>query len=415
MAVRRGSLLNSHIEESTARQSDVARIHGILTTATVPSDLSYLPFDMSVDASKSLTLMENLKELKRFFSRGPVLDDSLVAATLDFLSRNLCKPLPDIPRHLIWSSNLGPLKGGNALLYLIVHQIMELCIRSLPFQQFERWLADTALRPLVGWLESPDAAERASVESLLRDIFTAFPNLRALAVLAMERRLALVVPGVASFPCVSSYLAQIMSYYESEGQLPSRDWFCSTVLPLFTSPFLPVFHEGLQEFCAFMECYFDDLPLDIIRFLLRHWPCTDSAKVHCFVTSLAKAARLISGDRRLSVERAIIARIAQCVASENTVIVKEALLLICDISFVALFDVESFIAQIYGPVVRQLHNWERDVHQKALEAVTALRSVNGEFAKRAEDGSADQGKDAVRAENWDLLVRNVFADEGRAP
>jgi hypothetical protein len=265
----------------------------------------------------------------------------------------------------------------------------------------EKFVEDTLLPAVLSWLCSPDGTERQLFRSLLRAMRDIFPSTRRTAVLQMQRRLSLVACGCVPHLAVAPYLRLIGAYCQDHPEeVPAGAWFSHTIVPLFSSVYLPTFYTELQRFCLFMESYIDDAAEATVRYLVTHWPVSEPMKVPFFVDSLQKSASRLRVDARRPLGKTVFQRIGQMVASEHETVNQAALTALANVSFLSIFHED--IRELMRIVCETAHLEHQDTNpvtkRKVEEAIAAMIGpiTTGEREPRPQS--------AGRAEKWGLVA-----------
>jgi hypothetical protein len=377
---------------------------------TFPSNqYRYLPFGSDCQPVATLEVPTPLLELDRFFQKGGwgSLDDAFIRQLLDFLARNISEQIPSIPPRHALPGFIGPLQATHRQITSVLHGIASAAILNLPAHCTADWIRGGMLRALIAGLGSPDESEYGSVRTLLGVVCDAFPDFQALVCDLMRDRLSLApfLPHQA----INGHLQFITNFYRANPlNFPPFHWFTSTVLPLFASAGLPMFHGALERLCILFDGYFDESAIVTLKYLLRHWPATYFPKIELYLESSARAVAALREDLRRRIARPLFARIADVLASGHMRASGAALRLLGDDRFLGLFtpDARAPLAALQGRVAALAHS---DTPEERLLAANAMAAI----ARRCDTAFAapQPPREDDRVEKW-RIVRTAAGEDG---
>jgi hypothetical protein len=226
----------------------------------------------------------------------------------------------------------------------------------------------------------------------------------------MSGRLSLVACGAVLPHAVAPYLRLIGAYYrEFPGEVPAGAWFSQTIVPLFSSVHLPMFHVELQKFCSFMQSYVDDAAEATVRYLVTHWPVSESVKLPLVLDSLRASAARLTVDARRTLGKTIFRRIADMVASDHATVSQAALAALANVSFLGVFgdDITRLLPVVCEAARAKLDDSNPVTSGKAHDAIAAMNGATVAAADRQ-----PRPNNRGRAETWELIAGSAPNDAG---
>lgn len=193
------------------------------------------------------------------------------------------------------------------------------------------------------------------------------------------------------------------------------DIFQRYLLPLFSSNFLPAFYSQLSQICSQFYGFFDqEAPLLSIKYLLGHWPTTNSQKQTIFINHIGVILPFVSSDNIEKIALPIFNRFSLCLQCNNYKVTNSTLNLINNETFFSTFS--SYPQIIIPVIVPQLlgldDHWCSDLngkHNIILQKLMALKpELYSETQSMYEGNKMNNENNSTKNEeninNWKLLI-----------
>jgi hypothetical protein len=176
---------------------------------------------------------------------------------------------------------------------------------------------------------------------------------------------------------------------------------------------LPVFHKELEMFVALVGTHSEQIVMDTVRYLLRHWPEREAQKMGCFVVSLTGAVSRLPPDRRTEVARPLFHRFAQSIECDHSVISVATLKLLGSAQLWQWFGDAEHLAAIVAAAVREAsQSWSEQVREVAGPVIARMTEVGQPNALQPRAAEWERKWKAIRESAIDSCPELAKADLG---
>ena len=307
---------------------------------------------------------------------APVQDDLLA-----LVQRTVLREIPEIPKQFLYGDTYAPLSVTSWDQLRVYHKIMLLVIKGLPKERLLRWVDAEFLRRLSGLFNSPDPEEQVSADTIFMCLFEHLPQIRNGIFKAILGVVNLYLDGLRPFVVVSPSLRFFSRYFNTMalGWNPQFNvTFRNVFIRLFSTDMVKEFYQQLSELCTVFYKYDAEAPDYALRYLLRHWPQTNTWKQEIFLhhtTVVVPYVKLGSGDPAVP---HLFSCIRAALASPNFRVCEAGLKVIGEATFLCYFQ-ESFgqiIPDLCTAVSQVVEHWNPDVQKRAKEVLEIVTSID---------------------------------------
>lgn len=327
---------------------------------------------------------ENLRELITLLEQ-PAVCSSISEDTLNFLfsviSSAILRDVPDIPQELLYGENFVPIDCPNWSQLSVYHQLAITIVKGVGKERLFRLVDCDCIRKLVDVLNSPDRNEEAAVESLLTCLFEQLPEARNTIYRAMMTVVNQYLDGVRAFVPIPSALRFFTKYFNTMSMHWSSHYngaFRNVFVKLFGGHMLKEYYPQLAELCSIFYAYDSTAAMFALKFLLRHWPLTNTAKEVIYLHHLATVVTFVKLSSKDPIIDELFLRIRRALVSPNFKLCDAALKLVGDDCFMCYFSVgfAHIIPALCKDVSELADHWNVEVRTKAKEVFQRLYSVS---------------------------------------
>ena len=382
--------------------------------------------DARSDATSKETKKAALNELIDAYS-NPKLIQRLTrdchSSLIDMFAINVFRPLPNIPRALLYSDEVtfeDSAWSHLSLIYILFLKFLEANIdqRILQFQLTPRFITQ-----LFAVLDFPDERERNQAKAVISAIFNKVPPQRPLLRLITTNLLAGVPEGVSVN--ATSHLLELF-YLFTAGTPPPLSpalvtAFEKIILPLHLLYRLQSYHQQLVR-CVLLLVRKDArlCPL-LFKFLLSHWPLTLDHKSELFIDECTQVLdETLENDVDDIIEK-LLEYVAFAAESSSMTLAEKALGFLQNnrIKVAISHNPEPLMKKLFPSLYRVAKDhWHRNVQLLALQVMNSLMLLDQQaFKKVTADFKATMMAEAIDKSNkkklWLEIANIAFRKDPR--
>ncbi|CAN8066732.1 unnamed protein product, partial [Agarophyton chilense] len=268
---------------------------------------------------------------------------------------------------------------------------------------------------MVEQFNSADARERECLKTILHRIYGKMMGLRAEIRQAMTTVFQRVAYEQARFNGVAELLeilGSIINGFAVPLKEEHKQLLRQTLLPLHLAASMGQFNVQLS-FCVTQFCEKDaSLCSEIVSFLLRHWPSTNSRKEVMVLNELEELLELARSEEMGAVMKALFRRIGRCIESAHFQVAERALFYWNNEFVVSLMMQyrREVMTAVVGSLCRNVSShWNANVLSLSCNVQKLLREMDGNLFERCravyEREAADEKR---RAAERDVRWRQVY-------
>lgn len=239
-------------------------------------------------------------------------------------------------------------------------------------QKYPYVITSSYWKHLVSRFKSPVKEEQALAKDTLLLYFSKFSDQRDSIIDEVNHLIKnyrdRVVQHFVALPCIQ-FLSAILN---NTPQIPSIFFAQSRVIvfPLFITPRLEEFFDPLSKYSEIFTKKDSTTTLFFIRFLLKHWPITDSHKQIIFLNELHIILFSLGSSFFPTICVPVCSKLFLSVKSSNAKVCNTAFKILGDEGFIGmLIKTVGFIpAQLEESIKIALNSWSEDVKRTAQEA-----------------------------------------------
>ena len=330
------------------------------------------------------------------------LSETVQSNLLEMSRKILMLPIQDVPKKLIYCDKIPKMSLSNWDELKFIHKIVMILIREFTQRQVENscFVTQKFIRALINILNSPDSNEQESVNSMIHSILEKCPSCRKIlfheAILKIQNHLQ----DEKAYFCVSyclkilhNCLREAPELFSSENDNENKEnnnsdsiqsLYEKKILPLYSSYFLSEFYPELNAVSSAFYGMYDQLPTISLRYLLSHWPETNTSKQLIYIQHIAVIGPYLSSNMIKNFLKVIVGRISKCLKSVNFKVVSATLQVISNESFIFLFSSysETLISYLYPSLVGLRGHWSNEVQNKVGNAIDILKHMNPDFVQK---------------------------------
>jgi hypothetical protein len=320
----------------------------------------------------------------------------------DFLScleARILHAVAPVPRRLTESDAWSPLVIPDWPHLQSCHTLARALIATLPGRELKVWITPAFVRGVVALFHSPDQNEQSAAQALAAALAERLDCTRTPLFAAATSLLENYLASLCPYLCVEPSLRLIVRYFASlsEGWPPAHAAvFRGVLLPLFAADHTVDFYAPLSDACILFYRYDQGFALTALKFLLRHWPVTCSAKKVVFLTHtvvVLTSMRLVGNEH--NVER-MFACVQEAVGSPNFKVAAAALELCKKIHFLGNFTpvLPYVLPPLVDAIAAQTDHWSDTVRSLVAGAFQPLSELEERLPRLVmdEEGQGARGK-----------------------
>jgi len=377
--------------------------------------------DSKSDLSSKDTKKSALNELIDVYSNPKMitrLTRECHAQIIEMFAVNVFRPLPNIPRALLFSDEVTFEDSAwphLSLIYILFLKFLESQIdpRILQYQLTPRYITQ-----LFAALDFPDERERAQAKAVISTIFNKVPPQRPLLRLITTNLLAGVPEGGSIN--ATGYLLELFHLFTAGTPPPLSSGLLSAfervVLPLHLLPRLQTYHHPLVRCVLLMIRKEPKLCITLLKFLITHWPLTLDHKSELFIDEISQ----IFDETMPQDVSSQISSLLECVSiaaeSPSMTLAEKALKFMINqrVQASIIAKPTELITQVFPSLFRVAReHWHRNVQVTALTVMNTLMELNIEAFKSV----AEQFKEKSYSESsvkeqkktfWDQIVQQAI-------
>ena len=392
---------------------EVKEIPGLLSNCTFNFGKTFVPCDGKAMVSPYDTkeIDESLKSLERILERDGVfelLTSETARLILEKMSRGLFRKCSDIPKKYIFCDQRVTLTVAERNIYLAMYRILAKTVKRAELQRVKDWATPRVLRSLIECWDTPDEAEDMGIELAISSLCERLPETK-------KQFYDIVVEKLEDEEAKHTFLIAslrwlVVMHTRDLSISPDAEVFKKAIMPLFRSPYLPMFMNQLDQLAGVFYGYFDELPELVIEYMFKHWPMTDSNKGSCYMHHIKTLVSAMGAEALQRVTVQLFGEIVKAIESPNTNFVAlSALELLADRAFVSLFSETAvdILPGVYHSIQTHMSGWDGDLSKNASLALEVIRSLLPE----CENKDVATVDDTNKAGNeWMMLAEEVARD-----
>ena len=359
---------------------------------------------------------EKVRELVNLLT-GTAVCCSLSDETLDDLvsivTSAVLREVPELPEELLYGETFVPINVENWGDVSVYHELGVAVLKGASRDHLTRLIDCDCIRKLVDVLNSPDRNEQAAIESMVTCMFEQLPEARNTIFRHMLAVVNQYLDGVRVFVAIPSALRFFVKYFNTMSMHWNNHYngaFRNVFVRLFGGEMLKEYYPQLAEVCSIFYTYDPCAPEFTLKFLLRHWPLTNTTKEVIYLHHLNAIVSFLkwSGHDRL-VDH-LFAHIRAALSSPNFKVCDAALKLVGDNNFMCYFTsyFPHIIPVLCSDVSQLANHWNDEVRAKAKAVFEILYSIS-QSAPPVAGVREEQSEKDVKA-TWVAIYK-----AGRAP
>lgn len=311
------------------------------------------------------------------------LDEQTTEALLLLVQRMVLREIPEIPKQYLLGEIYAPLSVSCWDQLRVYHKIMLIIVKSLPKEKLMRWIDNEFLRKLAGLFNSPDPEEQNSADTILICLFEQLPQQRNAIFKAILGVVNLYLDRLRPFVVVTPSLRFFVKYFNTiaTGWNPQFNaTFRNVFVRLFRTDMVKEFYQTLSELCGVFYKYDSEAPECAFKYLLRHWPLTNTSKQEIFLHHMTVVVPHLKIESQGEEVDHLFAIIQASILSPNFRVCEAALKVIGESTFLCLFS-ESFgrvIPGLCSAVAKVTTHWNPDIEKRAKDVLDVVTSINPE-------------------------------------
>ncbi|KAK8840539.1 hypothetical protein M9Y10_030747 [Tritrichomonas musculus] len=235
----------------------------------------------------------------------------------------------------------------------IVYEIFLKLLDSKPIspQIFLRCFTAKFIHRILALFNSADQRERNYLKMVLFKIYLKFATVRLTIRQAIQHLFHTYTYEIHYFSGITELLEimySIINGFNVPLKEEHKNFLITTLLPLYTSNFLHLFHESLFHCVSQYVNKENTLITHVIKFLMHIWPATYSFKEAFFVRHLMKYIEMINEDQFVELMIPLFHRIGSCILSTSYQVSELAILLWKNDKFILMTVAHS---EVLFPVI----------------------------------------------------------------
>lgn len=400
------------IEPVKPISEDVKEIPTLISNCTFNFGKTFAPCDGKeiVSPYDTKEVGESLSSLERILNRDGVFDlvtPETSRLILETMSRGLFRKCSDIPKKYIFCDQRVTLTVVERNIYLSMYRILAKTVRHVDLQKIQEWATPRVLRSLVECWETPDDAEDMGIELVIGSVCDRIPETkRKFYDIVIEK----IEDEEAKHSLLISALRWLAGIHTRDLSIPPElEVFKKAVMPLFRSPYLPMFMKQLDQLSGAFYGYFEELPEAVAEYMFRHWPMTDSNKGSCYMNHVKTLVGAMGTEAVGRISLPLFGEVLKYVNSLNTHLVESVLGVLADRGVMSMLrdTWATMIRNVVEVIEARMSTWEGNLLANAALALETIRGVWPEFEERVEP----EKKVAENVgEEWMALAEEVARD-----
>lgn len=357
---------------------------------------------------------ENVETIAAFLNQPGVfqtLDSKTIEKLLLVVRKNILRKVSDIPKPLLYGDFYAPISVTNWNILFFFHKLVSIIVNSLDDQIVDQWIDKSFIIGLVDLLNSSDSNEQTSTVILIQQIFETFDTKKQFLFNRLIKLVMLHNEGVNSFVCVPPAL-KFFTYYFSQNKgyfnQSYNNFFKLVIFQLFATDFVHNYYNILSSLCQIFYQSDSSLALWALKFLLNHWPISNSAKHTIYLHHIRILSNSIPSNSSDPAVFRLFEQIGQSLFSQNFKVANAALQLVGNVNF--LFNFTPIFPTIIPILIKSLQNLESHWHPEVRELTKNVYQVVLPLAANLNNNQNTGGKNYNSFCRRERRINQVLSD-----
>lgn len=347
-------------------------------------------FDNKND-SKTEQSADDIETIAAFLNQPGVaqkLDSNTIEKILTIARKNTLRVVADIPKPLLYGDFYAPISVTNWNILFFFHKLVLLIVNNIDDQIVDKWINESFMIGLINLLNSSDSNEQTSTVILIQQIFETFDNKKQFLFNRLIKLVMLHNEGVNSFVCVPPAL-KFFTYYFSQfkGYFNQSfiNFFKLVIFQLFATDFVHNYYNILSSLCQIFYQRDSSLAIWALKFLLNHWPISNSAKHTVYLHHVRILSNSIQSNNSDPALIRLFEQIGESLQSPNFKVANAALQVIGNVNF--LFNFAPIFSTIIPILIKSLDNLQNHWHPEVRELTKNVYQVVAPLAENLNNNS----------------------------
>lgn len=315
---------------------------------------------------------DTLQKIHDIINSNVRLDQESYSRLYFLLERALFRPIPNIPLSIYSSDYPVKIVLHNEECLKLLYKIMEYFVRYNLFQ-----ITQNIYFKVIKNFHSQSATEQKCAVDLLLVIFEFNSNLRDEIARHVFKEIYIFQAGASTHfpvsPCLC-FLVEFFKRLQLQTAINFFQLFRSSLFPLILSQWITEFFGIFKSLSLSFFQRDSATALWGFRFLMKHWPATNSSKQVIFLQEIADIISCLGSSYFKPISESLFKKMIKCIKSSNYKVVLAALQVIRSEVFIEgpLRNCEPVPRSLMWAVTSMESNWSRDVRRAVELTETAL-------------------------------------------
>lgn len=371
------------------------------------------PVDQNSISMKMTSLQSLLQYINNFHFNSQITE-YVVDEYMRMINLHIFRPFRPLPPQLLFSDSKVILSTRMWPQYSIVYSILGIITRKAPPDILFKHITKAFVCDLIDMIAIPDSAEAAAIGSVTYTIYERVPGYQSLIIKCMLHHIQNFLDGNAEYTIIApvvDFLSNIFrNYSQNRGSFFAI--FRTKIVPLFSKTFSAEYFDEVAN-CSIIFLDDPQTALWFIKYLITHFPATDTSKQCLFLQHLQLCVQFLPGQLAQYIAPQLFSIVAPCLDAPNFRVCLAALGMLRDPAFLHHFASYSaaIVRQCAPRVASAARHWCDTVRDAAQEAMSALKALNKGADRIALHSDRGKRRAAEAKVRW-LRVFDAAAEAG---